>query len=222
MKAAAAARALELVRPGMVVGLGTGSTAALFLRGLGAMVRDGLDVCGVPTSREAERLARECGIPLLEDLAGRIDLDVDGADEIDPELNLVKGGGGAHLREKLVAESADRFVVIADETKLVGSLGATVPVPVEVVPFLWRRTAARLEEMGLAWSLRGGEGAAFETDNGNLVLELAVPGGIPDPAALGARLKAVTGVVEHGIFAHLAVACLVGEAAGVRVLGQLD
>lgn len=222
MKAAAAARALELVRPGMVVGLGTGSTAALFVTGLGAMVREGLDVFGVPTSRETERLARECGIPLVEDLAGRIDLAVDGADEIDPELNLVKGGGGAHLREKLVAESADRFVVIADETKLVGRLGATAPVPVEVVPFLWRRTAARLEEMGLAWTLRGGESAAFETDNGNLVLELAVPGGIPDPAALGARLKAVTGVVEHGIFAHLAVACLVGEAAGVRVLGQLD
>ena len=222
MKAAAAARALELVRPGMVVGLGTGSTAAHFVQGLGELVRGGLRVTGVPTSRETERLAKAAGIPLADALEGPIDLAVDGADEIGPDLDLIKGGGGAHLREKLVAGAALRFIVIADEGKLVPRLGTRFPVPVEVVPFLWRSTAARLAKLGFEWRLRGGAEAPFTTDNGNLVIDLTASGGIPDPRGAAARIKAVTGVVEHGIFAGLTTGCIVAGGDGVRVLGHLD
>ena len=216
LKQAAARRALELVRPGMVLGVGSGTTARYFTEGLA-----GLRVAAVPTSRESAELARAAGVELLDDPSGPLDLAVDGADEIDPELRLVKGHGGALFREKMVAMAARRFVVIADSSKLVDRLGRTY-VPVEVAPFLWRRTAAQLGELGAAWRLRGGEASPFRTDNGNLVVDLTFPDGIADPARVAGALKAVTGVLEHGLFLGLAQGAIVASAAGVEVLGTLD
>jgi ribose 5-phosphate isomerase A len=215
-KRAAARRALELVTPGMVLGIGTGTTARYFIEGL-----RGLRVAAVATSRVSAELARAAGVELLEDPAGALDLAVDGADEIDPELRLVKGAGGALFREKMVAMAARRFVVIADESKLVERLGQTY-VPVEVAPFLWRRTARRLADLGGTGALRGGEAAPYRTDNGNLIVDLTFAGGLADPASTAAALKAVTGVLEHGLFLGLARGAIVGRAAGVEVLGTLD
>lgn len=216
LKRAAARRALELVAPGMVLGLGTGTTARYFVEGL-----RGLRVAGVATSLASAELARAAGVELLEDPGAPLDLAVDGADEIDPSLRLVKGHGGAMFREKMVAMAARRFVVVADSSKLVERLGRTY-VPVEVAPFLWRRTAARLGELGAGWTLRGGDAAPFRTDNGNLVVDLTFPDGIGDPARTAGALKAVTGVLEHGLFVGLAQGAIVAGADGVEVLGTLD
>jgi ribose 5-phosphate isomerase A len=146
-----------------------------------------------------------------------IDLAVDGADEVDPDLNLLKGHGGALFREKLVAVSAARFLVIVDESKLVERLGQTY-VPIEVLPFLWRQTAERVALQCTSWTLRGGLTAPYRTDNGNFILDLTFEGGIRDPEATGAALKAVTGVLEHGLFPGMATACIVAAAGGVREL----
>lgn len=223
LKRSAALAAVALVEDGMVLGLGTGSTAAAFIEVLGAKVSGGLRVTAIATSRRSFEQASALGIPMLEELRAPLDLAVDGADEIDPDLNLLKGRGGALVREKLVAVAARRFVVIADEGKLVDRLGAgDGVVPVEVLPFLWRETARRLESLApLTWILRGGLQSPFVSDNGNLVLDLQLPGGLEDPAGFGAQLKAVTGVVEHGIFPGLTTACLVAGAGGVRVMGDL-
>jgi len=216
LKRAAARRALELVAPGMVLGLGTGTTARYFIEGL-----RGMRVAGVPTSLASAELARAAGVEVLEDAGAQLDLAVDGADEIDPSLRLVKGAGGALFREKMVAMAARRFVVVADSSKLVERLGRT-HVPVEVAPFLWRRTAARLGYLGAAWTLRGGEAAPFRTDNGNLVVDLTFPDGIADPARTAGALKAVTGVLEHGLFLGLAQGAIVAGEDDVKVLGTLD
>ena len=219
-KAAAAAAAVELVRDGMLVGLGTGSTAAIFIDLLGERVRAGLRVTAIATSRRSQERALALGIPVIEEVDSAIDLAVDGADEIDPQLNLLKGRGGALVREKLVAVAARRFVVVADETKLVARLGVGV-LPVEVVPFLWRGTVARIQALGfIDWSLRGGLENPFVSDNGNLVVDFEVGDDLAEPAAAGARLKGVPGVVEHGLFTGLATACLVATEGGVRVLGS--
>jgi len=215
-KQAAAGRALELVERGMVLGLGSGTTARFFIQGL-----RGMRVAAVATSRASAELARAAGVEVLDDPHVPIDLAVDGADEIDAELRLVKGRGGALFREKMVAMAARRFVVVADSSKLVDRLGRTY-VPVEVAPFLWRRTAERLAGLGASWSLRGGEEAPYVTDNGNLVLDLRYPGGIAEPDAAAAALKAVTGVLEHGLFLGLARAAFVAGATGVQVLGSPD
>jgi ribose 5-phosphate isomerase A len=221
LKAAAARRALELVEDGMLLGLGSGTTAGIFIRLLGERVRSaGLRVRGVPTSSASAQLAAEGGIPVLHSIDRPIDLAVDGADEIDPALNLLKGRGGALVREKLVAASARRFVVVADASKLVDQLGVGV-LPVEVIPFLWHETARRLESMGLRWRLRGGEEQPFVTDNGNLILDLSLPAGIPEPVSFGSALKAITGVVEHGLFCGMATGALVAGPEGVRELGRL-
>jgi len=222
LKAAAARAAVELVEDGMLLGLGTGTTAALFIDLLGERVRTGLRVTAVATSRRSYQQAATLGIPLLDSLEMPLDLAVDGADEIDPALNLLKGRGGALVREKLVAVAARRFVVIADETKLVARLGVGV-VPVEVLPFLWQQTAERLEALApMTWTLRGaGARAPFVSDNGNLVLDLLLSDRVSDPVAFGAQIKALTGVVEHGIFAGLARACLVAGPDGIRVMGDL-
>ena len=197
----------------MVLGIGTGTTAQFFIEGL-----TGQQVVAVATSLASAELARAAGIPVLDEVAGPIDLAVDGADEIDPELRLVKGHGGALFREKMVATAARRFVVISDESKLVDRLGRTF-VPVEVSPFLWRQTAARLEAVGASGALRGGEGQPFVTDNGNLIIDLTFPSGIADPERAAAQLKAVTGVLDHGLFLSLAKAAFVAGPDGVRVLG---
>ena len=212
----AAQAALELVEPGMVLGLGTGTTAWHFIAGLA-----GKDVTCIASSRASAEQARALGLEVVDEVYGSCDLAVDGADEIDPELRLIKGRGGALFREKLIALNADRFVVIADESKLVPRLGAGV-LPVEIVPFLWRRTAERIGDHGFAWQLRGGEHDPFVTDNGNLVLDLTIQGGIEDPLALAAEIKLIPGVCEHGLFLGIAAAAIIGSSAGVRTIGAVE
>jgi ribose 5-phosphate isomerase A len=216
-KQAAANRALDLVKPGSIVGLGTGSTARYFIEGLAARVRNGLKVQAVATSQESRAQAEAGGIPITERVDGLLDLAVDGADEIDPAVNCVKGRGGALLREKVVAHASRRFVLIADESKLVGRLGRG-PIPVEVLPFLWEATARSIESLGGRPEVRMTAAGPFKTDNGNLVLDTTF--GAVD-GALGAALHAIPGVIEHGLFFGMARAAIVGCANGVRILGEL-
>jgi ribose 5-phosphate isomerase A len=220
LKAAAAARALELVRPGMLVGLGTGTTARYFVEGIGDLVAQGLPLTGVPTSRAVDELARQLGIQTTTEPVQRIDLAVDGADEVDPNLGLIKGRGGALTREKLVATAARVFVVIVDESKLVSRLGRGT-LPVEVVPFLWRDTADRLRALGATCELRRQGEDAYLTDNGNLILDLQFGAPISDATHLAERLERTVGVVEHGLFLGLAKACIVAGATSVGVIGSL-
>lgn len=205
----------------MLLGLGTGSTAAEFIRLLGERVASGLRVTAIATSEASARMAVAVGIPVVEELRRRIDLAVDGADEIDGDLNLIKGAGGALVREKLVALAADRFVVVADGSKIVDRLGAGM-LPVEVLPFLWRQTAARVAAAvpQARVELRGGEEAPFRSDNGNHCLDIRLPGGIPNPAGLARALKAIAGVVDHGLFVGLATEALVAGPEGVRRLAR--
>ena len=219
LKQAAAEKALELVQDGMLVGLGSGSTVRFFTEGVGRLVADGMKVRGVPTSRETAELAAGLGIQIVTELVGQIDLTVDGADEVDPSLNLVKGRGGALFREKLVAAASRRFVVVVDESKLVERLGVG-PVPVEVLPFLWRSTAERVAGLGVSLVVRGGEETPYVTDNGNLILDLTAADGIADPVAFGMRLKAITGVVEHGLFLGMADTVIAAGPDGARALGR--
>ena len=213
--------AAEAVRDGDVVGLGTGSTAAHAIRALGEAVDAGLAVEGVPTSHQSRALAREIGIPIraLEDIA-RVDVAIDGADETLPDgTALVKGGGAAHAREKVVDAAADRFLVVADERKVTETLAH--PVPVEVLPVARSAVAARVERLGGAPVLRAAErkDGPVVTDNGNLVLDCEF-GAIEDPTRLAAELAAVPGVVEHGLFVGLADEVHVGGPEGVRVTGR--
>jgi ribose 5-phosphate isomerase A len=227
LKRAAAARAADLLRSGMRLGLGTGSTARHFVDIVGERVRDGLDVVAVPTSEATRRQAEGLGIRLTSlDETPELDLAVDGADEIDPELRLIKGGGGAHLREKIVAHAAARFVVIADESKLVDRLGR-FPLPIEVVPFglgaTARAIATAIREAGDEGALqlrRAGE-APFVTDGGHWILDARL-GRIADPDGLARRLDALPGVVEHGLFLGMTTAAVIATASGVRVMGRLD
>jgi ribose 5-phosphate isomerase A len=219
-KQAAARRAIEYVRDGMVLGLGSGSTAELFLAELGARVRDGLDVVGVPTSERSAELARAYGVALTTlERHPRVDLTVDGADEIDPRtFGLIKGHGGALLREKIVAVASDQEVIIADESKLVGALGERQPVPVAVVPFGWSVTLARLERLGCSASLRrNAVGAPFVTDDGHYIVDCRF-GPIREPHRLAGEIESVVGAVEHGLFLGLAARVVIGGAAGVRIL----
>lgn len=216
-KRAAGEAAAELVQPGMVVGLGTGSTAAWFVKALAARK---LDVLGVPTSRATAELAGSLGIRLAELGETReLDLTVDGADEIGPGLSLIKGGGGALLREKLVWEASRRCVVIADAAKQVKTLGK-FPLPIEVVAFGHRTTALKICDalaecdIGVAPTLRRRDGQPVVTDGGNLIYDAAC-GRIEEPATLAAALKSVTGVVDHGLFLDLADLALIGAPAGV-------
>jgi ribose 5-phosphate isomerase A len=218
-KQAAAEKALELVSDGMLIGLGSGSTAAFFVKGLGRLVAEGMKVRGVPSSRRTAELAASLGIPIVTELVGQLDLTVDGADEVDPGLNLIKGRGGALFREKLVAAASKRFVVVVDESKLVKQLGVGV-LPVEVLPFLWRSTAERIAELSVSLVVRGGEETPYVTDNGNLILDLTVEGGIRDPAAFGVELKKVTGVVEHGLFVDMTDTVMSAGSEGVKALGR--
>jgi ribose 5-phosphate isomerase A len=221
LKAQAAARALELVKPGMVLGLGTGTTARYFIEGVGKLVSDGLRVRVVATSNASASLATALGMVVEDDVNGPIDLAVDGADEIDPEMHIIKGRGGALVREKLVAAAAEQYVIIADGSKLVERLGEG-PLPVEVLPFLWRRTRDRLAALGATCSLRGGEEAPFRSDNGNMIVDLTFPVPFADPAALAKDLKQTLGVVDHGIFVGLANTCIVATEDGIETLGGIQ
>ena len=216
-----AERAAAEVRAGMTLGLGSGSTAEAAIRALGQRVASGLRVRGVPTSERTAGLARTVGIPLLSlDEVDRLDLGIDGADEIDPALNLVKGRGGALLHEKLVALACADWLIVAAAEKLVPQLGTRMPLPVEIVPLGWRATAGRVAALGLTPTLRLQPGTTdpFVTDGGHYLLDCQT-GPIGEPAELAAALKALVGVVEHGLFVGLARRALVVEADGqVRAL----
>lgn len=218
-KEAAARRAVEFVRSGMFVGLGTGSTAILATRLIGELLARGRlhDITGLATSKATTEEAIRLGIPLLPDDAPRdLDLTIDGADEVDPEMNLIKGGGGALTREKIVAQASRRVVIVVDETKLSPRLGAHGPLPVEVLAFGWRSQARFLEGLGARVVLRqDSRGEPFRTDSGNLILDCQF-GPIADPGGLAARLGARAGLVEHGLFLGLATDLVAAGKDGVR------
>ena len=215
-------KAAEFVREGMRVGLGTGSTAHWLVERLGERVREGLHVRCVPTSRRTEEQARGLGIPLVT-LGEIVELDIaiDGADEIGPELALIKGGGGALLREKLVASAARRFVVIADKSKKVEVLGR-FPLPVEVVQFGWELTARRVAVVTSVEPVlrRDANGEPFVTDNGNFILDCRC-GAIPDPARTERELKSLVGVVESGLFVGMADTAIIADEEGLQVIEHL-
>ena len=209
---------MAYVKPGMVLGLGTGSTARFFLEGVARLVREGVDLKGVPTSFATADAAKELGIPLtsLEERPS-VDLCVDGADEVDPKLDLIKGLGGALFREKIVAAASKRFIVIVDASKLVPRLGTKAPVPVEVHPFGWKTAAAALEGLGATVELRRRDTETVRTDNGNNLLDARF-GPIKAPSKLASRIAAIPGVVGHGLFLGMADAVLVASDEGVRTL----
>src|ERR1700719_4634682 len=206
-KRAAAERALELVRPGTIIGLGTGSTARYFIDALARQVRKGLMVQAVATSLESRAQAEAGGIQIIDR--------IDGA--LDPAVNCIKGRGGALLREKIVAHASRRFILVADDSKLVGRLGRG-PVPIEVLPFLWEATSRSIESLGGRPALRMTAGEPARTDNNNLVLDTSF--GDVD-AGLGLALRGIPGVIEHGLFFGMAKAAFLGSAAGIRILGEL-
>jgi ribose 5-phosphate isomerase A len=205
----AALAALSEIRDGMVVGLGTGSTASIFIRELG---KTGLNVLGIPTSEESGRLANEVGVKLTTfNDNPEIDVTVDGADEVSPELHLTKGLGGALVREKIVAHAAKRVVIIVDESKLVQKLGSKTVIPVEVIPLAVPRVLLQLKQA----MVREKNGRPFISDNGNNILDWkSAP--IDDPAAMEKQLKAMTGVVDSGIFANVANVVIVAGASGIQ------
>lgn len=223
-KRAAAARALEFVKPGMRLGLGTGSTAKHFVDLLGERVRAGLDVTAVPTSEATRVQAEACGIRLTTlDETPELDLTVDGADEIAPDMSLIKGGGGALLREKIVAAASARMLVIADESKCVATLGA-FPLPIEVTPFGFLATLRAVDKAigGIQRSgplnLRmGKDGHAFVTDGGHWIIDAKL-GRIDDPKAMAHALSGIPGVMDHGLFVGMAAMAIIGAPAGVRII----
>jgi ribose 5-phosphate isomerase A len=218
LKKVAGEKAAEYVQNGMTLGLGTGSTVQYFVEKLGEMVGEGLDVVGVPTSKRTEELARKVGVPLstLEETPA-LDLTVDGADEVDPNLNLIKGMGGALLREKMVASSSREFIVIADDSKVVERLGTKSPLPVEVTQFGWTSVKEWIAKLGSIPKRRMIEGNPYLTDNQNYLLECEFKG-IDDPYALDASLHKLPGVVETGLFLDLTCRVIIGKESGVEEL----
>lgn len=223
LKRQAAERAVEFVESGMVIGLGTGSTARHVLELLSERLRAGelRNLVGVPTSRATERHALELGFPLATlDEEPRIDLTLDGADEVDPELRLIKGLGGALLWEKIVASASERVVIVVDEGKLVEELGAKAPLPVEVVPFGWTTHLGYLDLLGARATLRrNSAGEPFVTDGGHYLLDCQFEDGILEPERVERELRQRVGVVETGLFLDLADNVVVGGPNGIRVLG---
>ena len=216
MKQAVALAATDQIQSGMVVGLGSGSTAALMIEALGERLKRGelQDITGVTTSFQGEVLAAELGIPLKSlNAIDRIDLAIDGADEVDPSFQLIKGGGACHVQEKLVARRADRFVVVVDSTKLVERLNLGFLLPVEVLPGAWRQVQGQLAQMGGEAQLRMAvkKAGPVVTDQGNLVLDVRFAGGIGDPAGLEKEINNLPGVLENGLFVNLTDQVLVGE-----------
>lgn len=221
-KQAAARASLAFVEEGDVVGLGTGSTAAYFIKFLGERVKSGLNIRGVATSERARQLAEECGIPLVSlNKVEQVDVDVDGTDEFDPQLCLIKGGGGALLREKIVASASKRFIVIADSSKQVAILGK-FPLPVEVIPFAESVVARKITSLGAKVLLRKTEaGAVFTTDEHHHILDCRFEK-ITDPAGLAATLSAIPGVVEHGLFVNMATVVLLAKGSKVTELRRAE
>lgn len=223
LKQQAAERAVEFIQSGMIIGLGTGSTAIFATRRIGQLLREGKleNVRGIATSRRTDEEARQLGIPLLADgLPHPVDLTIDGADEIDVDLNLIKGGGGALLREKIVAQASQRLIIVADESKLSFRLGMSYRLPVEVLEFGWHSQQRFLESLGAKTSVRQNpDGSCFATDSGNLILDCDF-GPIEDPAELAAQLGARAGIIEHGFFLHMASDVIIAGAAGIRHLNR--
>jgi ribose 5-phosphate isomerase A len=226
-KIEAARAALGYVETGMRLGIGSGSTAEEFVRLLAARMSEGLSIVGVPTSERTAALCRETGVPLSDlDETPHLDLAIDGADEIDPHLALIKGGGGALLREKIVAAAADRMIVIADDSKLVETLGR-FPLPVEVNRFGLRATRLAIEDVARALGLEGPltlrmtNGEPFVTDGGHFIIDASF-GRIPDTRALSNALFAIPGVVEHGLFLGMADTAIVAGSTGVRILHAIQ
>lgn len=216
-----AARALEFVRDGAIVGLGTGRAATAFVRALAGRVKEGLSIRGVPTSETTARLARELGIPLVGLDEGPIDVTVDGADEVDPQLNLIKGYGGALVRERIVTAASRMQVILVDDSKLVPMLGTRGRLPVELIPFALPLCVRRLKEFGCQPALRSVEGKPFFSDNGNVILDCAI-GPLEDPAALDSEIRNIPGVVGTGLFLGTAHTVLVAEQGTVREMRRKE
>lgn len=219
LKKAAALKAATFVRGGMVVGLGTGSTAKHMVIALGQQVRAGVELRGVPTSQETAELAREYGIPLLDsENRWEIDVAIDGADQVDPAFNLIKGGGGALLKEKIVAASAKQFIVMVDHTKRVPVLGGSFPLPIEIIPFGWGSTAREIEALTKSRVvLRERNGTPFRTEVGNLIVDVHIDR-ITHPGELEMALNLIPGVVETGLFVGRTNILIVGTPQGVQTL----
>lgn len=217
--------AVRFVESGMVVGLGTGSTAIHAVRHIGALLRSGelRDIVGVPTSTGTLKEARELGVPLLaDDLPREIDITIDGADEVDPAFNVIKGGGGALLREKIVAQASRRLVIVVDERKLSPRLGVAWPVPIEVMHYGYLSQARYLASLGGQVNLRpGADGSPYITDNGNWIVDCNF-GPIDDLATLARQLEARAGIVEHGLFLNMATDLVVAGVNGIRYLPRPD
>ncbi|MCL4294893.1 MAG: ribose 5-phosphate isomerase A [Anaerolineae bacterium] len=221
LKKQAAEKAVEQVRSGMVLGLGTGSSAKYATMKIGELWQAGQlsDIVGIPTSEGTVTLAAKYGLPLTTlDEDPVVDLAIDGADEIDPNLNLIKGLGGALLREKMIESAAKKFIVVADGSKVVEKLGTRAPVPVEVVQFCWKTTAYWLESLGCHPLIRGGDSQPYVTDNGNYILDCHFPKGIDNPAELATTLKNRPGVVEHGLFLGMAMEAIVATETGLQMV----
>ena len=217
LKRQAAIKSVDYVRDGMVVGLGTGSTAKHMIVALGERVKKGLRIKGVPTSKETADLARKHGIELIEaEDQWSIDVTIDGADQVDPQLNLIKGGGGALLKEKVVAAAARQLIIVVDHTKCVPVLGDSFPLPVEVVPFGWGSTARQIQELGFTSVLRKKDGAIFRTEAGHYILDVQIAR-IDKPAELELQLNTLPGVVETGLFVGRTSLLIVGAPDGVRI-----
>lgn len=220
-KRRAADRALELLKDDQVVGLGTGSTSKFAIEGVARRVSEGLSIKGVPTSVETERLARGLGIPIvsLNEVAG-VDITFDGADEVDPDFNMIKGGGGALTREKLVALASTMRVIMIDDGKLVSNLGQSFSLPVEVLPFAWAKTEQALVGLGCVSCLRTPRNRPFVTDNGNYIVDCNF-GPINDPAKLASQIKLLPGVVESGLFVQIADILVIGFEDRVEIRHRL-
>lgn len=220
LKYQAAVSALDEVKDGMAVGLGTGSTVNPFIRELGLKVQAGLNITAIATSIQSERLAIDVGIPIVTFERHQVlDLTVDGADEVTPALDLVKGLGGALVREKIVAKASRRLVIVVDESKLVDQLGTKAPIPVEVIPLAEQLVVSALGKIGGEPKVRLQNGSQFKSDNGNVVVDWHY-GPVQDPAALEVQLKSMSGVVDSGIFAKMAHRVIIAGVSGVRILDR--
>ena len=219
LKKAAALKAIEFVHDGMVVGLGTGSTAKHMVVALGERIRTGMKLRGVPTSQETAVLARQAGIPLIDsENRWEIDVAIDGADQVDANFNLIKGGGGALLKEKIVAASAKQFIVMVDHTKQVPLLGGSFPLPIEVIPFGWGSTAREIETLTRSRVvLRERNGAPFKTEAGHLIVDVHLDR-IDQPAELETALNLIPGVVETGLFVGRTTVLIIGAPQGVQTV----
>lgn len=220
LKRQAAERAVDYIRSGMIVGLGTGSTAVYAVRRIGALLAEGQlqRIVGIPTAEVTAREAERAGVPLgsLDDHPS-VDVTIDGADEIDPQLNLIKGLGGALLREKIVAAASRRLIIIADDSKRVDQLGTRAPVPVEVVTFAKRPTAAYLASLGARVVERRQDGRPFITDEGNVILDCHFPG-LTNPQEIAQLIRAQPGVVEHGLFLGMATEAVIAGDRGIVII----